>query len=370
MRCVFSESLNRQTLGAAAVGPPGMPPGAGQNRAETGWRAVVRVLRSTGGLARIALDDIFTTVVPADCRACGGPLLSLKIGSGNVPVCEACVDGIAAQTKTLCRRCGEAIRTSLNLEDVRFGGMLPEGLLCTPCRMVPPGFTRAVAFGEYQGEMRTLIHLLKYERMSGVAGALAPMLAEAIATLRSDAADEQLVIAVPLFAAKERQRGYNQSVLLADAALKLLRKSAPEWRLTAAHSLMLRTRPTEDQYTLSPVARRRNLRGAFTIPTTERSRIAGREVLLVDDIYTTGATARECARVLNRAGAAKVWVATLARAQAAGIEVYKDGVAEEFAGDTAAWGSGPTRAAINFGTATFGTTAANAETATAQHRRM
>jgi predicted amidophosphoribosyltransferase len=99
--------------------------------------------------------------------------------------------------------------------------------------------------------------------------------------------------------------------LLADEALKLLRRTRPEWKLQAAHSALKRVRQTEAQYVLSLTARRKNLRGAFVVIGD----VAGREVLLVDDIMTSGATARECARVLKAAGAAKVWVATLARAQ-------------------------------------------------------
>ncbi|MEO8870825.1 MAG: phosphoribosyltransferase family protein, partial [Granulicella sp.] len=75
---------------------------------------------------------------------------------------------------------------------------------------------------------------------------------------------------------------------------------------------------TESQFALTPHARRTNLRGAFAVPN--RASLAGRTVLLVDDIYTTGATARECARVLRRAGAKRIFVATLARAQTETVE--------------------------------------------------
>lgn len=200
------------------------------------------------------------------------------------------------------------------MEGVRFAGQFPaEGLLCAPCRMAAPEFERAVAYGIYQDELREMVHLLKYERVSALARPLGAMLARAVETLEGQAGAELTVIAVPLFASRQRQRGYNHAVLLADAAMAELRRTRPEWKLRAAHGAMRRIRDTESQFALTPHGRRRNLRGAFAV--AENAALAEREVLLIDDIYTTGATARECARVLRRAGAKKVWVATLARAQ-------------------------------------------------------
>jgi ComF family protein len=186
--------------------------------------------------------------------------------------------------------------------------------------MVPPEFERAVAYGIYQDGLREMVHLLKYERMSAVAGPLGGMLVRAVEMLESDSARELMVVAVPLFPSKERQRGYNQAVLLADAAVDELKKTRPEWKLRAAHGVIQRVRDTESQFALTPRGRRRNLQGAFAV--RNNAPVAGREVLLIDDIYTTGATARECARVLRRAGAAKVWVATLARAQREMVELW------------------------------------------------
>jgi len=186
--------------------------------------------------------------------------------------------------------------------------------------MVPPEFERAVAYGVYQDGLREMVHLLKYERMSAVARPLGEMLAQTMMTLEGQAGTELTVVAVPLFPSKERQRGYNQAVLLADAALAELKKTRPEWKLRAAHRVIRRVRDTESQFALTPHGRRRNLKGAFAV--ADGSALTGREVLLVDDIYTTGATARECARALRRAGAAKVWVATLSRAQREMVEFW------------------------------------------------
>jgi predicted amidophosphoribosyltransferase len=97
--------------------------------------------------------------------------------------------------------------------------MLGEGLLCDECRNNPPQFERAVSSSVYQDELREMIHLLKYERLSGVADALGDLLAASILSLQADAARELIVVAVPLFPAKQRQRGYNQSALLATAAI-------------------------------------------------------------------------------------------------------------------------------------------------------
>jgi ComF family protein len=279
--------------------------------AEMSWRAVVRVLRSPAGL----LDDVVTTVFPADCRCCDEPLLR----AGSVPVCDACVGCVRRSRMAACGCCGEALDLDLNLddnlEDARFAGQMAAALRCRECRMAEPAFERAVSYASYEDELRTLIGLLKFEGMRGLAGMLGDKLAEAVLQLEGSASKELLVVAVPLFRARERQRGYNQSVLLADRAVKRLRKIRPEWTMTAAHRALQRVRQTAAQSELAKAERRRNLRGAFAVPDEALELLRGREVLLVDDIMTSGATARECARVLRRAGAAKVWVATVARAQ-------------------------------------------------------
>jgi ComF family protein len=278
------------------------------------WRAVARFFGST-------LGDVVATVFPADCRVCGMPLM----GVGAVPVCDGCTSRIQSQSMTLCDRCGEA----LDVESMRFAGSqrAEQNQECSSCRRVPPPFARAVAYGTYDDELRELVHLLKYERASWVAGMLGGRLAAAITTLESAAAKELVVVAVPLFPLKEQQRGYNQAVLLADAAIASLKRSGCALKLMADHGVLRRTRDTESQFSLSPKDRRANLRGAFAVRDGARigsAGIAGREVLLIDDIYTTGSTARECARMLRQAGAAKVWVATVTRAQTETVAMWTD----------------------------------------------
>jgi ComF family protein len=262
---------------------------------------------------RAVADDLIATTFPSDCRVCGEPLLC----AGSLPVCDTCRTAPQRQTSALCRICGEA----LEMDSLRFASQFPvEGLLCSECRLVPPMFDRAVAYAVYENQLREMVHLLKYEGMRSIAKRSGRMLANAILTLRTEAASDLLVIPVPLFPAKERQRGYNQAKLLADAAITELRRMAPEWRLQRTSGVLTRRRDTASQFELSPRGRRRNLDGAFAVDTARLP--VGCEVLLVDDIYTTGATARECSRVLRRAGAHKVWVATLARAQSVRVAMW------------------------------------------------
>ena len=186
---------------------------------------------------------------------------------------------------------------------------------CRACRMAPPPFVRAVFYGRYEGRMRDAIHALKYEGLRPAGKRLGGMMAQAIVQLAADAPSEMLVIPIPLHRSKYSQRGFNQARMLAVHALATLREMRPEWRLTLASSTVVRQRPTESQAGLTPRQRRQNVRGAFVVPDPQA--VTGKNVLLIDDILTTGATARSVARVLIRAGAAKVWVATLARARLA-----------------------------------------------------
>jgi len=280
---------------------------------------VTRVLRSCSAAsiaaARTIFNDCLNVLFPSDCRVCGAPLLALS----RAHVCDSCVGRIVPQAGTLCTRCGDALPP----ESLRFLTLSSAANAgeCTLCRLAPPEFTRAVAYAVYDDEVREMLHLLKFNGMHRVAHhVLGEPMAQAILQLEPHAADDLLVIPVPLFAARQRSRGFNQAQLLASAALARLRKLRPAWRLTLEPNNLIRVKDTRSLFALQPQQRRASLRGAFRVAAPERLR--GREILLIDDIMTTGATARECARVLRRAGARKVWVATLARAQTRRIALW------------------------------------------------
>ena len=165
--------------------------------------------------------------------------------------------------------------------------------------------------------MRELIHALKYDRVRPVAPKLGEFLGRAIAQLAPEAPAEMLVIPVPLHRSKHTDRGFNQARLLAGEAIACLRKHHTGWRLTLAPSTLMRLRGTDSQAGLTPRQRRLNVRGAFGV--SDPAAVFGKHVLLIDDILTTGATARAAARALLQAGAESVWVATLARARRIGF---------------------------------------------------
>jgi ComF family protein len=186
--------------------------------------------------------------------------------------------------------------------------------LCRACRMAPPAFVQAVSYSVYDGTVRGVIHALKYDRVASVASVLGKYLAEAIEHLfDADAPQQMLLIPVPLHPSRMRQRGFNQARALATEALRVLRMRHPERRLAMLPGGLVRQRVTESQAGLTPRQRRQNLRGVFFVP--DAAAIHDQHILLIDDIYTTGATARACSQILMQAGAASVRVATVARAQ-------------------------------------------------------
>jgi len=203
---------------------------------------------------------------------------------------------------SLCSICGE-----------RLDGVHPlrsenGDALCALCRRLEPPFVKAAAYGSYDGGLRELIHLLKYDYVRPAANVLGRMLAEAVSDLQPLFANlPVLVVPVPLHTRKFRQRGFNQAELIARSALKLLSGTG----LQLSPGVLERKRETQSQIGLSRHERRKNMRGAFAVAA--RSQVAGREILVVDDVFTTGTTVSESARVLRRAGASKVYVATVAR---------------------------------------------------------
>lgn len=210
-------------------------------------------------------------------------------------------------TGALCSICGErlispfvfAAEPSSETGEVR----------CGLCRRLEPPYVKATAYGSYESGLRELIHLLKYNQVRPAASVLGRMLAEAIEDLQPLLGDaEVLVVPVPLHIRKLRQRGFNQSELIARAAVKL--KSASS-RFELSPAALERRRETNSQIGLSRHQRRENIRGAFVVAKPEE--VAGRTDLVVDDVFTTGTTVSECARILRRAGASKVFVATVAR---------------------------------------------------------
>jgi ComF family protein len=244
-------------------------------------------------------ESLFATMFPSDCRFCGAPLVNIS----RLPVCEECLSAMRPIAGGVCSTCGERL-----VSPYAFSGEHGEPR-CGLCRRMEPPFARAAAYGSYDGGLRELIHLLKYEQVRPAANVLGRMLAEVVGGLEPGfGADPVVVVPVPLHARKLRQRGFNQSDLIARSALKL---RPADGKLALNAHVLERQRETQSQIGLTRHQRRENMRGAFAV--VKPNEVAGREILLVDDVLTTGTTASECARILRRAGAAKVWVATVAR---------------------------------------------------------
>ena len=247
--------------------------------------------------AKQGAASVFFTLFPSDCRICGLPLVQVS----RLPVCEDCLASLRPLAGTFCSVCGEGLVSPV------FVGR--GDALCGLCQRTHPPFEKALAYGSYDGGLRDLIHLLKYQQVRPAAQVLGRMLSEVMTGLETAIPPGTIaVIPVPLHARKQAQRGFNQSEITAQSALKQLAR--PE-RFELCGNALVRQRETASQIGLTRHQRRENMRGAFAV-ARERE-IKDRHVLLVDDVFTTGTTVSECARVLRRAGTAQVWVATVAR---------------------------------------------------------
>ena len=254
------------------------------------------------------VESLFATLFPGECRICREPLLNIS----RLPVCLACLQNMPAFHSAQCSICGELLVAS------NFAGVPQGEQLCSLCQRFRPSYVRAAAYGPYEGVLRDLIHLLKYQRVRSAAKALGVKLAEVLRSIVPEASAEAhgdvIVVTVPLFKAKQNDRGFNQAQSVAAYAVRAVKSQIdPTLNLVFEPEVLRRKRATASQTGLTRHQRRENVRGSFAVNPTLRRFITGRNLILVDDVFTTGTTAEECSRVLLRAGAANVWVATIAR---------------------------------------------------------
>jgi ComF family protein len=247
-----------------------------------------------------AASSIFAAIFPSECRFCNAPLAN----ASRLPVCIDCSSKIMPLEGLRCDVCGQALP-----EEYPFANGNGS---CGECSHEAPTYARAASFGAYENELREMVHLLKYKHVKPAADFLGALIAESATVLLPQMGEEILVVPVPLYKGKLRERGFNQAEMLAHATVSRLSKQTRGKKFELKTSALFRRRATESQVGMTREQRKTNLRGAFAVP--RKNAVKGKEILLIDDVLTTGATVGECARVLRRAGATQVWVATAARA--------------------------------------------------------
>jgi ComF family protein len=216
-------------------------------------------------------------------------------------VCPRCIAGWVPVMSPLCSVCGTP-----------FNSREGDDHVCGECLQVPKNLRMARAAAIYTPLTLTLLHGFKYNSKIQLAGPFGAMLADAFVRFW-DVGDVDLVLPVPLHRRRFRRRGFNQAYLLAKALIRQLNRIESESTITTVErGALLRTRRTASQTGLKRKGRLQNIKDAFRVKKT--AAIKDRRILLIDDIYTTGATVNECAKVLLGSGALRVDVLTVARA--------------------------------------------------------
>jgi competence protein ComFC len=244
-----------------------------------------RLRAGAAGLARL----VELLVFPSFCHLCRKPLEV----PGEKIVCGECLAKLSAHTEPLCPRCG------------RYLAGPDAGHLCARCLEDPPAFSLHRSCGAYGGTLKDVILLFKYRKYAPLGRPLARFAAAAAGSEPQLWAGADLLVPVPLHPSRRRDRGFNQSRLLARELARLKGVGVLDGGLA-------KVRNAPAQAGLRAAERERNVVGAYAV--RKPARLRGRTVILVDDVTTTGATLRECARVLTEAGVKEVRAITLAQA--------------------------------------------------------
>lgn len=238
---------------------------------------------------QITLDFVF----PAECLYCGNFLGDTRM----VVFCQTCWEQIAVITDPTCALCGDLLPHTQS-------SRLTAPVLCKHCRESPPWMDRVIAATSYDDVARTAIHQFKFHHKTSLAKPFAHLIHDRL-SCDFDMTTYQAILPVPLHPRRRRQRGYNQSEMLARELSQML-------HLPLMRGILRRIRQTNEQALLADrPSRHVNIRDAFQV--VQPTSVKGKALVLVDDVVTTGATVSECARMLKQAGAESVLVLTIAR---------------------------------------------------------
>jgi len=232
-------------------------------------------------IRRGILDFLF----PPYCPICGR-----KLKETESLICEKCYENIKTITSPFCERCGAPLKKDRKR--------------CEYCSQENFHFLRVRGLGFFTPPLSEMIHLLKYERKTKIAERLGILMGN---LFRSDPAlsDTNIIVPVPLHPSRLRERGYNQSQLLAEEISEITGKEL-------MNHIVIRKKPTKSQTTLSHRERKENLKDAFKVVSS--GSVLNKTILIVDDVMTTGATLNELAKVLKKEDAKKIYGLVLARA--------------------------------------------------------
>ena len=229
-------------------------------------------------------NALLDVILPPICHICH----SFIPNAERLHICPSCREQLPLVSSPLCPICG-----------IPFAG-IGNDHRCGACLTHQPHFDTARAPFLYEGAVRDLIHAFKYNRLTHLRHPLALLALEGLDECR----DPHLIVPVPLHRSRLRQRGFNQAALLGSVLSRQL-------SLPMLPDALVRNRRTEPQIELSGAERRLNVKGAFSVKKPDL--VAGKRILLLDDVMTTGSTMDECAKELKKAGAAMVIAATIAR---------------------------------------------------------
>lgn len=237
------------------------------------------------------IEQILNFFFPTDiyCIACG----NLIDGTREYALCDSCLREIKWISSDSCKICGKSLGFASAMGDV-----------CFECQETEHQFTKGFSCATYEGPVKEILSGLKYKGRPYYAEKMVKVMSDRSQGFIDDV-DLDLILPVPMYKKKERKRGFNQSQLIAKGLSSTL-------GLDYDPHVLEKNRNTAPMSSLSSGERRINLHNSFSLGYNKKNQIENKNILLIDDVYTTGSTADACASVLKDNGASEVYIFTFA----------------------------------------------------------